>query len=265
MTHIVTKRTTHLNGVEHIRQIGTELYDRHNLSGPAYIEQYPNGVPHIIGYWEYDVPHRVGGPQFIERDQEDNLLTVLYIQNDVAHRPEEEGPAKYFYYLGTNQLRCVQYCWQGKFHRRGGPAIIRYNRDGSICFEGYCLNGVEITEQEWRRQCRKTGETTEVETWPDLVPKRVTVSRTVGGHVYQVTTWYDKHGHIWKKRYTRDRALHRTTGPAEIWWHDNHVRSRVVFAEYGRMQRKNGGHYLITFDRRGVITSIESDKGVKYA
>ena len=132
----------------------------HNIDFPAYIWYYPDGTIQCEEYYFEGKLHRPfsssllgkGGPARIWYYPNGNTQIALYQMHHFKNKhsstlnKSEEKPVRIDYYPdNNNQVMYQVYYFEDKIHRppEDGPAIIRYNLDGTIHKQVYYVNGIK--------------------------------------------------------------------------------------------------------------------------
>ena len=69
-------------------------------------------------------------------------------EGDEYYYNKEDGPA-YTWYYDTGEKKHEEWWVADKLHKLDGPACINYNKDGTIDKEWYCINGEELSKEQW--------------------------------------------------------------------------------------------------------------------
>lgn len=73
-----------------------------------------------------------------------------YVDRLYSHR--ERGPAKITYYGDNGNIRSALFFKNGRNHRSDGPAVLVYNKDGTLRTVGWFLNGRKYDDRgDWER------------------------------------------------------------------------------------------------------------------
>ena len=83
-------------------------------------------------------------------DEDGNINSEYYIldKEDILIFHRLDGPAV-LYYNKDGSIGSVKYYINGENHREDGPAIIHYNKDGSVNKEIYYINGIQYDELQY--------------------------------------------------------------------------------------------------------------------
>ena len=69
-------------------------------------------------------------------------------EGDDRYWHREYGPAYTEYYV-TGEKELEEWWVEDKLHRIDGPARIFYNIDGTIWFQDYYINDINLTKEQW--------------------------------------------------------------------------------------------------------------------
>src|SRR6187399_2710734 len=124
MSEIEIKETHHLNGQLKSKSVLINGH-LHNLSGPAYVEFYDNGLLYKEIYAINGKPYRKFGPSVIIYHQNKKLKikTKTYVKgnNTLIYSYKIDG-----------HLFCIKTIINGKLHDKYGPANIQFAKNGSV-------------------------------------------------------------------------------------------------------------------------------------
>ena len=128
---------------------------RQRSKGPAFIEYGKNGKKKKESYYRDDVRHRSDGPAiinyyYIQGDSKAHIKTASYYfeGNQAYIKNDSSGTLDEVYDMQKRLLFKVHYDRSNLISRDDGPAVIRYDKDGNVEYEGYWYRGTQFDNEE---------------------------------------------------------------------------------------------------------------------
>lgn len=205
-----------------------------------------NGIKMQDEFWVDGKLHQIGAPAVIAYHKNGALWHKIYYQNGKMHRGENQPAHLKYFANGSEQtieywIDGIRHCDDGpavafynsrgicyfksyyqnnKTHRIGGPAIVQFYKDGGVCREIYCIDGLQHRA--------------------DNEPADISYNKLTGN--------------ITSKLYFVAGVRHRVDGPSEIVYNTEGNLQCTKYEQHGRYHRLDGPA-LFKYYASGVIES----------